>query len=146
MGSFVCQLLSRCKIAVYCENRHRREDRERHEKLCNIPSEQIPSKVILGRSQVPYKLVEIEGKGRGLVATRPLEIGELVISEKAFLKVPINESLGFNKSFFSRLEPDIRAKLMSLSCPADTELKDQTRLMIQKVNANCIAKTGSGAA
>ena len=96
--------------------------------------------------EVPYKLVEIEGKGRGLVATRPLEIGELVLSEKAFLRVPNNESFGFCKSFFSRLEPDIRAKLMSLSCPADIELKDQTRLMIQKVNANCIAKTGSGAA
>ena len=47
-----------------------------------------PSQLPLGRSQmaeeVPYKLVKIEGKGRGLVATRTLEIGELVLSEKAY--------------------------------------------------------------
>ena len=148
MGSFVIQLLSRCKIAVYCENRHRREDKERHDKLCNLPPENLPSKVVLepsqlalGRSQmkeeVPFKLVEIEGKGRGLVATRSLEIGQLVLSEKAFLKVPHR----FYKSFFSRLKPDIQAKLMNLFCPVDTG-QDEILLMIKKFNANAIALDG----
>ena len=141
---FINSLPSRCKVAVYCENRHRREDKERHDKICKSSTEKIPSKV-LGRShlaeEVPYKLVEIEGKGRGLVATKTMEVGELVLSEKAFLKVPSEASLEFYKGFFSRLEPDIRAKLMNLSCPEDTELKDQTLLM--KFNANCIAMTHS---
>ena len=30
-------------------------------------------------TEAPYKLVQVEGKGRGLVATRTLEVGELVI-------------------------------------------------------------------
>ena len=46
----------------------------------------------MGRPVVPesaaYKLVKIEGKGRGLVSTRNLEVGDLVVSEKAFLKLP----------------------------------------------------------
>ena len=32
----------------------------------------------------PYRLVEIEGKGRGLVAAKDLEVGDLVFEEKAF--------------------------------------------------------------
>ena len=118
-------LLPRCKIAVYCENRHRREDRERHEKLRNIPPEKTPPKVELSQlaEEVPYKLVEIEGKGRGLVAT-----------------------LGFFKSLFSHLEPDIRAKLMNISCPADSRLKDldDDQILQMKFEANCIAMAGSG--
>ena len=82
-------------------------------------------------------MVEIKGKGRGLVATRSLEIGQLVLSEKAFLKVPHR----FYKSFFSCLEPDIQAKLMNLFCPVDTG-QDEILLMIKKFNANAIALDG----
>ena len=89
------------------------------------------------KEEVPFKLVEIEGKGRGLVATRSLEIGQLVLSEKAFLKVPHR----FYKSFFSCLEPDIQAKLMNLFCPVDTG-QDEILLMIKKFNANAIALDG----
>ena len=32
----------------------------------------------------PYRLVEIEGKGRGLVAAKDLEVGDLVFEEKKF--------------------------------------------------------------
>ena len=136
---------------MYCENKHRKQDRERHDKICNkTQSEEVPTKnVTLAMSQLeleaPYKLVEIEGKGRGLVATRSLEVGDLVLSEKAFLKAPNNASMGFTKSFFLRLKPDIRAKLMNLSSPADTELKDQILLMINKVNANCAKSRVRGA-
>ena len=100
--------------------------------LCNIPPEQITSNLVVEPSRlsekVPYKLVQIEGKGRGLVATRTLEIGELVLSEKAFLKT----SSKFNVSFFSHLKPEIQAKLMNLSCPADSRLKDDNQILQMK--------------
>ena len=32
----------------------------------------------------PYRLVEIEDRGRGLVAAKDLEVGDLVFEEKAF--------------------------------------------------------------
>ena len=73
--------------------------------------------------EVAYKLVQFEGKGRGLVATRTLEVGELVLSERAFLKISFKSKI----TSFPRLiefEPEIRAKLMNLSCPADSSLKD----------------------
>ena len=87
--------------------------------------------------QPAYKVVQMEGKGRGLVATRTLEVGELVFSEKAFLKAPRRATWGFYKFLFSRLEPDVRAKLMNLSCPEDTELKDQNQILLLKFQANC---------
>ena len=121
----VDSLWFRCKVAVYCENRHRREDKERHDQLCNISHQQITSKLDVESSQleVAYKLVQFEGKGRGLVATRTLEFGELVLSERAFLKISFKSKI----TSFPRLiefEPEIRAKLMNLSCPADSSLKD----------------------
>ena len=113
--------------------------------LCNIPPEQITSNLVMEPSRlsekVPYKLVQIEGKGRGLVASRTLEIGELVLSEKAFLKT----SSKFDVSFFARLEPEIRAKLMNLSCLADSRLKDDNQILQMKFLANCIAAMPSGA-
>ena len=36
------RLYPRCKVAVYCENRHKRADKEWHERLCSaLPSEQV---------------------------------------------------------------------------------------------------------
>ena len=80
---------------MYCENKHRKQDRERHDEICNkTQSEEISTKnVTLAMSQLgleaPYKLVEIEGKGRGLVATRTLEIGELGLSDSG-IKIEAN--------------------------------------------------------
>ena len=88
--------------------------------------------------QPAYKLAQIEGKGRGLVATRTLEVGELVFSEKAFLKAPRQATWGFYKSLFSRLEPDIQAKLMNLACPEDTmQDLENNKILLMKFQANC---------
>ena len=137
---------------MYCENRHRREDKERHDKLCSISPQLVPSKVVLAE-EVPYKLVEIEGKGRGLVATRTLEVGELVISEKPFLKTTFKNMTDNDMAFFRLLEaePDIRAKLMNLSYSADVEfelfkkfgnwidrLRGEDQILLKKFLANAI--------
>ena len=91
--------------------------------------------------EAPYKLVEIEGKGRGLVATRTLEIGELVISEKAFL-IATNFEMAFR--LLSDPEPEIRAKLMNLSsCPAEAMpippmLPENVQILLRKFYSNCM--------
>ena len=112
----------------------------------NMPPTKMPtnvsveaSQVTLGESEEPaYKLAQIEGKGRGLVATRTLEVGELVFSEKAFLKAPRQATWGFYKSLFSRLEPDIQAKLMNLACPEDTmQDLENNKILLMKFQANC---------
>ena len=92
-------------------------------------------------------MAQIKGKGRDLVATRTLEVGELVFSEKAFLKMPSKSPLGFYNSVFSRLKPDIRAKLMNLSCPEDTKqgLEDN-QILLMKFQANCFEVENEGEA
>ena len=64
-----------------------------------------------------YQVVEVAGKGRGLVASRSLEAGELVLSEKMFLK--LDGSSAKDLYVFQRLDPEIKEKLDKLSCPAD---------------------------
>ena len=56
-----------------------------------------------------YQVVEVPGKGRGLVATRTLEAGELVLSEKMFLKLDSNSAK--DTSVFQKLDPEIKEKL-----------------------------------
>ena len=123
---------------MYCENKHRKQDRETHDEICNkTQSEEAPTKnVTLAMSQMgleaPYKLVEIEGKGRGLVATRTLEIGELVISEKPFL-IATNFEIAFR---LLNAEPEIRTKLMNLSSrPAEAM---PMPILLRKFYSNCI--------
>jgi len=65
---------SRCQAIAYCGVAHQRADWRRHREECTPPP--------------AYRVAEVEGKGRGLVATRTLEVGDLVISEKPLLKMP----------------------------------------------------------
>ena len=87
----------------------------------------------------PYRLVEIEDKGRGLVAAKDLEVGDLVFEEKAFLKLPSKAELSFYKTELSRLEPDIQAKLMNLSYAENANLNnlDESAILLKKFNSNC---------
>ena len=151
------KMKSRCKITVYCENRHRREDRERHNKECNISLEENTpasnnvaidmSELSMATKKVPYKMVQVKGKGRGLVATRTLELGDLVFSERAFLKIS-SES----KSF-CHLDTKVKEKLMNLSCPEDARLEkfEANKILKMKFEANHIVvmhggeKTGDSA-
>ena len=63
-----------------------------------------------------YQVVEVAGKGRGLVATKILETGDLVLSEKMFLKLDVDSAK--DVSVFQRLDPETKEKLEKLSCPA----------------------------
>ena len=80
--------------------------------------------------EVPFQVVQIEGKGRGLVATRTLEIGELVLSEKAFLKISPKSNTALFLNLACTAEPDIRSKLMNLSCSVKLEdLGDENKVL-----------------
>ena len=91
-----------------------------------------------------YRVVEVPGKGRGLVARRTLEAGELVLSEKMFLKLDSNSAK--DVSVFQRLHPEIKEKLAKLSCPAedmdfDTSDPDKylSRCLLKKFRLNRIS-------
>ena len=90
-------------------------------------------------ANVPYRLVEIEGKGRGLVATKDLEVGDLVLKEKAFLKLPANATEAFYEAAFSSLGPELQSKLMNLFPVDDANLNnlDKNQILLRKFNANC---------
>ena len=70
----------------------------------------------------PYKMIEIEGKGRGLVATKDLKVGDLVFEEKAFLKLPSEATWASYRDALSNLKPDIQSKLMNLSPVGEANL------------------------
>ena len=117
----------------------------RKRKECNIPSENLTSKFVMERSLVAvgaaynYKVMEIGGKGRGLVASRNLEIGELVVSEQMFLKLSSGSEYDF--SSFCHLNAEVQEKLMNLSCPS--EFKDSeaspAEILQMKFLTNCIS-------
>ena len=98
-------------------------------------------------ANVPCKLVEIEGKGRGLVATKDLEVGDLVFKEKSFLRLPTKAPEAFYEAAFSSLEPSIQSKLMNLH-PVHSEFLQgyfancssgllRSKILQAKFNANC---------
>ena len=101
------------------------------------------SKVVMGESQLvvgtAYKVMEIDGKGRGLVATRNLEVGELVVSEKMFLK--LSSGAEYDVSSFCHLDNEVWEKLMDLSFPSrfkDSEASPDEILQM-KFLTNCIS-------
>ena len=66
--------------------------KEKAETSCNQDKEKCsqgyPRKNGDGSSEAPYKIVPIEGKGHGLVATRALHRGELILQEQPVLTAP----------------------------------------------------------
>ena len=87
----------------------------------------------------PDKMIEIQGKGRGLVATKDLKVGDLVFEEKAFLKLPSEATWASYRDALSNLKPDIQSKLMNLSPVEDANLNtlDKNQILLRKFKANC---------
>ena len=85
-----------------------------------------------------YKVVEVEGKGRGLVAAKTLNVGELVVSEKMFLKMAAGSE--HDVSSFARLNKETKKKLMKLSCPTKPQESEGSvhEILQMKFLTNCI--------
>ena len=90
-----------------------------------IPSWTILNKSLTAAHQTgPFEIVDIPGKGLGLVATRAIRKGELICAERplCFFPVPVEtagddapETAYVHRAALSRLAPSQQAKLMSLS-------------------------------
>ena len=117
---------------------------DRTRKECNIPAKNLTCKFVMERSEVSggeaaYKMMEIAGKGRGLVASRTLKIGELVVSEQLFLKLPSGSE--YDVSSFCHLTTEVQEKLMNLSCPSTFKDCEATpaEILQMKFLTNCIS-------
>ena len=90
-------------------------------------------------AEAAYKVMEIGDKGRGLVASRTLEIGELVVSEQLFLKLPSGSE--YEVSSFRHLTTEVNEKLMNLSCPSIFKDSEATpaEILQMKYLTNCIS-------
>ena len=88
--------------------------------------------------EAAYKVMEIAGKGRGLVASRTLEIGELVVSERLFLK--LSSGSEYDLSSFCHLDTKVQEKLTNLSCPSRLRDSETTpaEILQMKFLTNCI--------
>ena len=89
--------------------------------------------------EAAHKVVEIAGKGRGLVASRTLEVGELVVSERQFLK--LSSGSEYDIFSFCHLDTEVQEKLMSLSCPPRFKDSEATpaEILQMKFLTNCIS-------
>ena len=69
-----------CGSVQYCNRACQKSDWKSHKKNCK-----------------PYKAVNLEGKGIGLLATRNIKQGELIIREKAVVMIPFNQKKQVNR-------------------------------------------------
>lgn len=125
---------ARCKSINYCGVAHQREDWRRHKMVCS------PSPV--------YNVVEVAGKGRGLVATRVLDVGQLVITDKPLLMIQGLETPPNIRRMledFEKLSAEKKAKIMAMTDPGVADHKfdhlhlDDVQLQVaRKFNTNSL--------
>ena len=90
---------SRCRSTSYCGAEHLRRDWTRHRATCGLP----------------YRVAQLPGVGRGLVASRALEQGELVISELPVLTVSGDRKVTRLINKFKELSEEKKSMLLGLS-------------------------------
>jgi len=125
---------SRCRAVAYCSQAHQASDWSRHKSNCH-----------------PVVVAELKGRGRGLVATRQIQKGELVLAEQPAVVVQDGGDLAATgekvKKQVSSLSPSLSAQFYRLTRkPGVEELAVQLkqaagtdpekRLIADKVSAN----------
>ena len=92
-----------CHSVTYCSQECQRDDWDRHRDNC-----------------VPVMITEYEGKGRGLVASRDIEMGELIFNDKAVITMlnPNGRAYEDNRKFLmdqiGKLSDEQKAQFYSL--------------------------------
>ena len=99
---------SGCGLVHYCAPTCQKSDWKKHKRSCK-----------------PFKLETVAGKGLGLVATRPISQGDLLIREKATLMLPLNSS---DKVMWERIKRNIRIE-NNECCVGGTYLLDISVLL-----------------
>merc|ERR1712004_562170 len=110
-------LCSRCCQVRYCSREHQREDWAEHKSRCR-----------------PVAIRDIKDKGKGLVATRSLKEGEVVLQELPLLVGQLTSSTAWTGApqvtsllvkklvqTFNNLVPEQQALVLSLHAPEHSE-------------------------
>lgn len=74
---------ARCQRTFYCSKEHQRVHWKTHKKTCNAAV--VKNAEDVRTEDFPVKVVEIDGRGLGVVATRNIKCGELIIQEKPLI-------------------------------------------------------------
>jgi len=92
--------------------------------------------------EVPYIMAEVPGKGRGLFATRTLDVGEIVVIEKPLVVIQSSDNEDIMEVLMN-LPPDIKTKMMQMSDQgeADTNLSDFLSALMLTDQAPMLAET-----
>ena len=97
---------SNCRSITYCGEECQRQDWERHKDNC-----------------IPVMLTESRGKGRGLVASRDIQIGQLILTEEAAVTYNIEKG-----SVFGRLR-DVSTYINNTIQNASKSVRNQVKRM-----------------
>ena len=79
-----------CHSVTYCSQDCQKEDWARHSDNC-----------------VPVMTTEYEGKGRGLVASRDIKMGELIFTDKPAIKLSFRGSIPSDPNFMQLLKSQL---------------------------------------
>ena len=97
---------------------------------------------IYNGSEPCYIIKEIEGKGKGMVATRDIEYGELIIQERPVMKIMRHEENEVAlKSMFEQLSDSEKISIMNLH---DAHSKDNHKTLLGIKQSNAFAKDVEG--
>ena len=119
--------------------------------MCAAVTPDIQNSINMGEEVMedppPYRVVEVDGKGRGLLATRELEVGELVMSEKPLVMVQGQPTVAKIRRMLDKvkkLPKEKRLKIMALTDPGEEDrtfdnlhLDPNGLRVARRFNANC---------
>lgn len=118
----------------YCGRDHLVRDWGRHRLECCPP--------------LVFEVVEVPGKGRGLVATKVLEVGDLVVSEKPLLTLkcqPTPRDFRVTMANFEKLTPEKKGVILAMEETGEVKLSagfcllnDSEQQMARKFQAYAI--------
>ena len=87
----------------------------------------------------PFKIINIPGKGRGIVATRKINVGDIILEEMPLMVIDSANSeisaSGFQKKY-ETLDNTTKEKILSLFDPLCDEIKLDMKTSISKIEAS----------
>ena len=112
-----------------------------HHLNSDFPS--APKKVPIYKENEPcFSIIKINGKGEGVIATRDIEYGELIIQERPLMKILIHEeNEEALKLLFEQLSDSDRTSIMNLH---DAHAKNGEKSLLGIKHSNSFAKDSEG--